>query len=109
MNFVKTSILKRNIILDRYGTSLNAVSQALKEAGGLTRDELFDILHIPHTYTTHNRYWSNSYNIKPWNKRSEMEKMRARIAATHLMLTVRPKAANMAVREVSSVLPGLVE
>jgi hypothetical protein len=59
--------------------SLNAVAQAYKERNpACTRVELFAALQVPACMTAANRYWAESYNIRPWHEREEWEVQAAR-------------------------------
>lgn len=67
--------------LKKYGVqdaSLNACAQALKiERPGITKSSFFCHLGVPITMTTTNRYWNDSYNIKPWSDRPSVEQIAA--------------------------------
>lgn len=55
--------------------SLNAINQALKTLTG--KKDVRKLLNIPRTFTTTNRYVTETYNILPWDKRTEEEKIAA--------------------------------
>ena len=81
---------ERNAIIARNRTTLNATAQAMKIVWGYKRDSLFAKLCLPHTFTAHNRYWSHSYNIKPWDERSSREQSNAIAAATEIAVKECP-------------------
>lgn len=65
--------------------SKNAISQALKIINpAITKTELFTALNVPDTMTTTLRYWKGTYNILPWEERSEEEQNAALDAARKL-------------------------
>lgn len=66
--------------------SKNAICQAVKRLRpGITRNVLFEVMGLPHTYTTHNRYWAETYNILPWNERTETERQAALVKAQSML------------------------
>ncbi len=66
--------------------SKNAIVQAVKRLRPkITRNALFALFELPHTFTTHNRYWSETYNIQPWADRSDVEQHGALTAAIKLL------------------------
>ncbi|MDD3494226.1 MAG: hypothetical protein PHZ19_12100 [Candidatus Thermoplasmatota archaeon] len=63
--------------------SLNAVAQCYKRTVKPTRDELFAALQVPACMTVTNRYWAETYNIRPWAERTEAER-HAALQVVHL-------------------------
>jgi len=64
----------------------NALCQALKIVKpAITRHELFALLKCGSGVTQVNRYWRETYNIKPWNTRTEAEQNKALSAARELI------------------------
>jgi hypothetical protein len=43
------------------------------------------LLRVPETITTNNRYWANTYNILPWNQRTDSEQQSAETAARKML------------------------
>lgn len=62
--------------------SKNAISQALKIVNpNITKEQLFVALNVPDTMTTTLRYWKGTYNILPWENRTQEERDAALEAA----------------------------
>ena len=76
-------------------TSYNAICQAVKVlVPEITREAHRAICGYPNCMTATNRYWHETYNIKPWDKRDVNEHIRALQEAGKLIL----KAARNGVR-----------
>lgn len=68
------------------GTSFNAVCQAVKLLiPRITREAHREICGYPNCMTATNRYWRETYNIKPWEDRSIIERDNAIQAARALI------------------------
>jgi hypothetical protein len=62
--------------------SKNAIAQAIKvQFPGVTAKQFFKILETPKTRLSTARYWEESYNIRPWAKRTPAERVAALAAA----------------------------
>lgn len=62
--------------------SKNAVAQAIKiQLPAVTAKQFFKILETPKCRLSTARYWEESYNIRPWAKRTPAEREAALAAA----------------------------
>lgn len=56
----------------------NAICQAVKRlVPGISRNAHRSVCGYPNCVTATNRYWWETYNIKPWEKRSDEERAEA--------------------------------
>ena len=73
------------------GISLNAISQAIKIAAATRgikitkRAFLSDVLGVGTTRTSTGRYWEGTYNILPWERRSDAERAGAAMCANEVL------------------------
>ncbi len=66
--------------------SKNSLAQAIKRLSpGITRRALFALIRVPGCRLASARYWEESYNILPWNRRTESEQTAALSAAQDLL------------------------
>lgn len=73
--------------------SKNALSQALKIVmPNITKAELFKLIEVPGCFTTTTRYWLRTYDIKPWEERSNGERRAALQMAKELVSEFSAKA-----------------
>jgi hypothetical protein len=66
--------------------SKNVLSQAIKIVKpDITKAELFKLIEVPACFTTTTRYWLGTYDIKPWEERSNEERSAALQTAKKLI------------------------
>lgn len=100
-------MLEVHIIMVRQRPSLNAVGQALRryEVDGkrLTRERYFAILGVPRLRESSARHWEESYNIRPWESRTDDERHQAELVV-HMTMSRIAGGEDVTAREVEAEL-----